>query len=77
MLEDESNEEENNGDDSDDYENDSDNDSDNNELEISVANISTLPHSATDKNSKWQLQEVFIESLGEPSYLSAFMLGNV
>ncbi|CAI2179003.1 7892_t:CDS:2 [Funneliformis geosporum] len=69
MLEDESNEE--------DVENDeSDSDSNDKELEISVANISNLPHSARDQNSKWKLQDIFIESLGEPNYLSTFILGN-
>ncbi|CAI2200915.1 14114_t:CDS:1, partial [Funneliformis geosporum] len=61
MLEDESNEEmvENN---------ESDSDSDDEELEINVANISNLPHPARDQNFKWKLQDIFIESLGEPNY---------
>jgi len=71
MLEDESNEENDNN-----SESDSDIDIDNRELEISVANISNLPHPARDQNAKWRLQDIFIESLGEPNYLSTFMLGN-
>ncbi|UZO10052.1 uncharacterized protein OCT59_001650 [Rhizophagus irregularis] len=69
MLEDESNEE---------YDNDNESDSnvDDEELEINVTNISNLPHPARDQNSKWKLQDIFIESLGEPNYLSAFILGN-
>ncbi|CAG8763069.1 12353_t:CDS:2, partial [Rhizophagus irregularis] len=43
-------------------------------LEINVTNISNLPHPARDQNSKWKLQDIFIESLGEPNYLSAFIL---
>ncbi|UZO29349.1 uncharacterized protein OCT59_022828 [Rhizophagus irregularis] len=69
MLEDKSNEE---------YDNDNESDSndDDEELEINVTNISNLPHPARDQNSKWKLQDIFIESLGEPNYLSAFILGN-
>ncbi|CAI2194616.1 17027_t:CDS:2, partial [Funneliformis geosporum] len=54
--------------------NDSDSDIDNRELEISVANISNLPHPARDQNAKWRLRDIFIESLGEPNYLPNFML---
>ena len=68
MLEDESNEENDN-----DRNNESDSDE---ELEISITNISNLPHPARDQNSKWKLQDIFIESLGEPNYLSTFILGN-
>lgn len=69
MLEYESNEENDN-------DSESDSNDDDEELEINVANISNLPHPARDQNSKWKLQDIFIESLGEPNYLSAFMLGN-
>ncbi len=69
MLEDESNEGNDDGD-------ESDSDSNDGELEISVANISNLPHPTRDQNSKWKLQDIFIESLGEPNYLSNFMLSN-
>ncbi|CAB5177443.1 unnamed protein product [Rhizophagus irregularis] len=69
MLEDESNEEYDNN-------NESDSNDDDEELEINVTNISNLPHPARDQNSKWKLQDIFIESLGEPNYLSAFILGN-
>ena len=69
MLEDESNEEN-------DDDNESDSDNDDGELEISIINMSNLPHPARDQNSKWKLQDIFIESLGEPNYLSAFMIGN-
>ncbi len=44
-----------------------DNDSnDDNEMEydINVMNISNLPHPARDKNAKWKLQDIFVESLG-------------
>ena len=71
MLEDESNEENDNN-----NESDSDSDIDNREFEISVANILNLPYPARDQNAKWRLQDIFIESLGEPNYLSTFMLGN-
>jgi hypothetical protein len=71
MLEDESNEENDNNNDS-----DSDSDSDNRELEINVTNISNLPHPARDQNAKWKLQDIFIESLGGPNYLSTFILGD-
>ncbi|CAB5367738.1 unnamed protein product [Rhizophagus irregularis] len=69
MLEDESNEEYDNN-------NESNSNDDDEELEINVTNISNLPHPARDQNSKWKLQDIFIESLGEPNYLSAFILGN-
>lgn len=75
MLENESNEEENNENNF--NNNDSDSDSNDEELEISAANISNLPHPARDKSAKWKLQDIFISNLGEPSYLSSFMLGNV
>ncbi|GBC10038.1 hypothetical protein RclHR1_00930016 [Rhizophagus clarus] len=70
MLEDETNEE------NDDDDDESNSNNDDGELDISIINISNLPHPARDQNSKWKLQDIFIESLGEPNYLSAFMLGN-
>ena len=42
------------------------------EYDISVINISNLPHPAKDKNAKWKLQEIFVENLGKPNYLSNF-----
>ncbi|CAI2199302.1 18010_t:CDS:1, partial [Funneliformis geosporum] len=48
--------------------------SDDEELDINVANILNLPHPARDQNSKWKLQDIFIESLGKPNYLSTFIL---
>ncbi|GBC00625.1 hypothetical protein RclHR1_03910012 [Rhizophagus clarus] len=49
MLEDETNEEEDDDDD------ESDSNNDDGELEISIINISNLPHPARDQNSKWKL----------------------
>ncbi|CAG8484065.1 10174_t:CDS:2 [Diversispora eburnea] len=41
--------------------------------DITLANISNLPHPATDKNAKWKLQDIFIENLSAPSYLENFI----
>ena len=30
---------------------------------ITIANIFNLPHLATDKNAKWKLKDIFVESL--------------
>ena len=47
-------------------------DDDEMEYDINVINISSLPHPSRDKNAKWRLQDIFVENLGEPNYLSDF-----
>ena len=54
---------ENNNVDDDDYDDDYEDD-------ITVANISNLPHPSIDKNAKWKLQDIFNEGLEAPSYFN-------
>ena|SRR6266542_228502 len=46
------------------------------EYDITVNNIFNLPHPATDRNAKWKLQDIFVERLGTPSYLTDFLNNN-
>ena len=43
--------------------------------DISVDNIEQLQHPAIDLQAKWQLKDIFVESLELPNYLEDFIIG--